>query len=131
MKLTVDTNVLVRAIVQDDVKQGKIAARLLKNTKEIIIPLVVLCELVWVLRRAYGFSKVDIAAAVTALSSVRNVVMNRTAVALGMEFLLAEGDFADGIIAFEGQWLGADMFVSFDKDAVSILSAQGHSAKQL
>jgi predicted nucleic-acid-binding protein len=131
MKLTVDTNVLVRAIVQDDVKQGKIAARVLKNAKQIVVPLAVLCEFVWVLRRVYGFSKTEIASAVSALSVARNVNLNRPAVDAGLAVLLAGGDFADGIIAFEGRWLGAETFVSFDKDAVAILDAQGHSAEFL
>jgi hypothetical protein len=29
----------------------------------------------------------------------------------------AGGDFADGVIAYEGKWLGAETFVSFDKKA--------------
>ena len=39
--------------------------------------------------------------------------------------LKAGGDFADGLIAYEGEWLGGDTFVSFDKRAVSLLSNQG------
>ena len=39
--------------------------------------------------------------------------------------LEAGGDFADGVIAFEGRWLGGDTFVSFDKKAVALLKAQG------
>jgi predicted nucleic-acid-binding protein len=38
---------------------------------------------------------------------------------------------ADGAIAFEGSWLGAEMFVSFDKQAVELLKAQGQSARLL
>ncbi len=37
----------------------------------------------------------------------------------------AGGDFADGVIAHEGQWLGAETFVSFDRKAVEMLKAQG------
>ena len=131
MKLTVDTNVLVRAIVQDDVKQGKIAARVLKNAEQIAVPLAVLCEFVWVLRRVYGISRTEIASAITTLSAAANVSVNRPAVDAGLAVLLAGGDFADGVIAFEGRWLGADTFVSFDKDAVSVLRAQGHLVKLL
>jgi predicted nucleic-acid-binding protein len=43
----------------------------------------------------------------------------------------AGGDFADGIIAYEGNWLGGETFVSFDKNAVPLLTAQGHSARLL
>jgi predicted nucleic-acid-binding protein len=45
--------------------------------------------------------------------------------------LKAGGDFADGLIAYEGAWLGGDTFVSFDKQAVSLLSDQGKRAKLL
>jgi len=37
----------------------------------------------------------------------------------------AGGDFADGVIAHEGAWLGGT-FVSFDRQAVTLLQAQGH-----
>ena len=131
MKLTVDTNVLVRAIVQDDVKQGKTAARILKSAEQIVVSNFVLCELVWVLRRVYDFSKDDIAPAIATLAAAHNVVMNRPAVEAGLVVLLAGGDFADGIIAFEGRWLGGETFVSFDKNAVAILLSQDHSAKLL
>jgi predicted nucleic-acid-binding protein len=45
--------------------------------------------------------------------------------------LKAGGDFADGLIAYEGNWLGGGTFVSFGKLAVSLLSAQGKQAMLL
>jgi predicted nucleic-acid-binding protein len=48
-----------------------------------------------------------------------------------LEVLEAGGDFADGIIAHEGAWLGAQEFVSFDKQAVKLLKAQGKRARIL
>jgi predicted nucleic-acid-binding protein len=45
--------------------------------------------------------------------------------------LEAGGDFADGVIAYEGAWLGGETFVSFDKKAVTLLTDQGHSARLL
>ncbi len=45
--------------------------------------------------------------------------------------LEAGGDFADGVIAYEGKWLGGETFVSFDKQAVALLTAQGQSARLL
>jgi predicted nucleic-acid-binding protein len=41
------------------------------------------------------------------------------------------GDFADGVIAYEGHWLGAEEFVSFDKQAVTLLKSQGKRARLL
>ena len=46
MKVTVDTNVLVRALVQDDPEQAKAAIALLERAELIAIPVPVLCELV-------------------------------------------------------------------------------------
>jgi len=49
----------------------------------------------------------------------------------GLSAFEAGGDCADGIIAYEGNWLGGETFVSFDKKAVALLSAQGQSARLL
>lgn len=57
--------------------------------------------------------------------------MNRPAVEAGLAFLKAGGDFADGVIAYEGSWLGGDTFVSLDKKAVALLTEQGQSARLL
>ena len=51
--------------------------------------------------------------------------VNRPAVEAGLAILEAGGDFADGAIAYEGSWLGGETFVSFDKQAVSLLQRQG------
>ena len=90
-----------------------------------------LCELVWVLLRVYGFQAADAAAAVRALLTTANVEMNRPAAEAGLAVLEAGGDFADGVIAYEGYWLGGETFVSFDKKAVKLLAAQGQSARLL
>ncbi len=49
----------------------------------------------------------------------------------GLASLAEGGDFADGLMADEGQWLGGECFVSFDKQAVSLLQRQGQSAAEL
>ena len=49
----------------------------------------------------------------------------------GLSMLESNGDFADGVIAYEGSWLGGETFVSFDKQAVALLSAVGHHARLL
>ena len=41
------------------------------------------------------------------------------------------GDFADGLIAYEGRWLGGETFVSFDEKAVSLIVRQGQQTKLL
>lgn len=131
MKLAVDTNVLVRAVVHDHPAQAAIATDVLTAAELVAIALPCLCELVWVLRKVYGFQPADAARAIRALIGAANVAMNRPAVEAGLAILDAGGDFADGVIAYEGNWLGGETFVSFDKNAIALLKAQGQSARLL
>ncbi|MDO4681641.1 MAG: VapC toxin family PIN domain ribonuclease [Lautropia sp.] len=88
-------------------------------------------DLIWVLDRSYGVKRADIAAAIRLLLDTRNVHADKAAVAAGLAMLDADGDFADGIIAHEGSWQGAEVFVSFDRKAVSLLNARGVAARLL
>jgi predicted nucleic-acid-binding protein len=114
MKITPDTDVLVRAAVQDDVHQARRAAMVLQEADLVAAPTPVLSEFVWILRRGYKKSVSDISDAIHRLMNGGNVVMNRPAVEAGLSALDAGGDFADGILAYEGDWLPAEEFVSFD-----------------
>ncbi|MGA0588068.1 type II toxin-antitoxin system VapC family toxin [Dyella sp. KRB-257] len=127
MKVAVDTHVLVRAVVRDDARQADIAAKLLTDADLVAVALPCLCEFVWVLRRVYGFTAADVSGAIRALLDAANTETNRPAAEAGLVILEAGGDFADGVIAFEGQWLGGETFVSFDQKAVALLNAQGRS----
>jgi predicted nucleic-acid-binding protein len=131
MKITADTNVLVRAITSDDVRQSKVAEAELANADVVALALPALCELVWVLSQGYKIPSAEIAEAIRRLVNGGNVVVNRPAVEAGLALLDAGGDFADGIIAYEGSWLGAEVFISFDKKAVKLMEAQGESVRLL
>jgi len=128
VKITADTNILVRAVVGDDAHQSALAAETMRAATAIAVPIPVLCEFVWVLRRVYGFASPDVAAAVRALLDTAKVLVDRVAAEAGLAMLDAGGDFADGAIACEGRCLGRDTFVSFDKKAVDLLLSQGHAA---
>ena len=129
MKIVVDTNVLLRDALHDDPRQARIASKLLDNAELVAVPVAVFCEFVWVLRQGYKKSTAEIADAIRLLMRSASVVTNRPAVEAGLELLDKGGDFADGAIAYEGEWLGADEFVSFDKKAVTLLQAQGKRAR--
>lgn len=131
MKVAVDTNVLIRAVVGDDAKQAKRAAKLLTDADLIAVALPCLCEFVWVLRRVYDFTPADVASAIRALLDAASTETNRPAAEAGLAVLEVGGDFADGVIAFEGQWLGGETFISFDQKAVALLNAHGQSARLL
>lgn len=125
MRITADTNVLVRALVQDDPEQAKSASALLEQAELVAIPLPVLCELVWVLRRIYRFSNHDCVSAIEALLASSSVVADRPAVTAGLKLLASGGDFADGVIAFGGRQLGSQQLATFDREAARLLSEAG------
>src|SRR5882672_3874871 len=131
MKITADTNVLVRAITNDDVGQSSVAEAELANADVVALALPALCELVWVLSQGYKIPSAEVAEAIRRLMNGVNVRVNRPAAEAGLALLDAGGDFADGVIAHEGRWLGADSFISFDKKAVKLMEAQGDSIRLL
>ena len=110
VKITADTNVLVRALVQAEL---------------VAVPLPVLWELVWVLRRVYRFSASDCIGAIEALLASASVRVDRSAVGVGLQLLAAGGDFADGVIAYGGRQLGSEQLVTFDQEAARLLAAVG------
>ena len=130
MTVTVDTNLLVRVAVRDDASQARLADQVLSNADVIAITLPCLCEFVWVLRGVYAFEATEIVDAIQSLIRSRNVAANRLAIEAGLEMLRANGDFANGVIAYEGRWLGGDTFVSFDRKAVTLMKAQGFAARR-
>lgn len=131
MRITVDSNLLVRALIGDDAQQSELAQSQLASASLVAIALPTLCELVWVLSKGYGIASSEIADAVRRLMSTTTVAVNRLAVEAGLAAMEEGGDFADGVAAFDGQWLGGETFVSFDKRTVLSLRARGLPARQL
>jgi predicted nucleic-acid-binding protein len=131
VKITADTNVLVRAIVANDERQSQVAIAVLESVDLVAISLQSLSEFARVLERHYEIPRADISAAIRRLVETRNVAVNRPAVAAGLDVFDADGDFADGVITYDGEWMGGATFVSFDRKAVSLIAKQGHQAQLL
>ncbi len=131
MRIGADTNVLLRAAVRDDPRQAVAAAHVLRAAELVAIPVAALCEFAWVMRSMYKRTAPEVARSIRSLVTSPNVVTHLPAVEAGLAVLDLGGDFADGVIAFEGHWLGAEEFVSFDKQAVSLLRSQGRKVRLL
>ena len=125
MKISLDTNVLLRLVVGDDPTQQQTAAQALEGAELVAISVQALCEFVWVLDRSYRVARPDISASIRRILDMRNVVANRPTIEAGLAVLDAGGDFAYGVIAFDGQWLGGETFVSFDRKAIKLVEGQG------
>jgi len=129
MEIIADTNVLVRAIVADDPNQAAAAQKALLSASIVAVSPIALCELYWVLSRAYKVPDADIETAIRGLINAANVRTDTVAVDAGLMFMNNGGDFADGVLWHMGIALGGKTFVSFDKKAVNILKAQKASVK--
>lgn len=131
LKISVDTNVLVRLIVRDSEQQAAAALKLIESAELIAISLPCLCEVVWVLRSVYNLPSSNIAESIQALQQTTNVAMDYAAVEIGLGMMKEGGDFADAVIAFDSARLGGQTFVTFDRRAVSRLAKLGLSAEVL
>ncbi|MCV0414425.1 MAG: type II toxin-antitoxin system VapC family toxin [Brevundimonas sp.] len=131
MRIALDTNVLLRAVTGDDEAQQQLALEALESADVVAVSVLSLCEFAWVMARGYRASRDDIAGAIRRIVDLRNVATDRPAVEAGLAVLEAGGDFADGVIAHEGRWLGGETFVSFDVQAVRLLAEAGQAARLL
>ena len=131
MKMVADTNVLLRYVLADDPVQYRLALEIMKRAEAVVVTNVALCELAWVLRSRYGVSRENIAATISGLRETSNIELDGAAVDVGLSMLELGADFADGVIAYEGRWLGGETFVSFDKRAVAVVAKQGMKTQLL
>ena len=131
MKIIADTNLLLRAIIADDPGAALVARRRIQASSIVTIPTIAICEFVWVAMRAYKSPRHAVAKAIRDLVSDPKVVCDRDAVEAGLAMLDRGGDFADGVIAFEGRRLGGTVFSTFDRKAAALVAAQGHAVDLL
>ena len=115
MKIAADTNVVVRYLVGDDAAQAEAAARAIEQAEGLVLSTVVLCEIVWVLRRAYRYGTGEVAAVLRRLIESRGVEVDRPLAEAGLAALAAGGDFADGVILAEAARARCDRLLTFDR----------------
>lgn len=125
MRIAVDTNVLLRAAINDDPTSGSKARDLIQHAELVVVTIASLCEFVWVALRTYKLPRAAIASAIGDLLSGKQVICDRAAAEAGLAMLMGGGDFADGIIAFEGRRQGGDIFATFDKKAARLIAETG------
>jgi predicted nucleic-acid-binding protein len=123
VSIAVDTNVLVRYLTWDDVPQAEAAAAAIESGEIVAISSIVLCELVWVLQRAYRLSNTEIADAMQFVIESRNVDVDRPAAEAGLHILRRGGDFAGGIIQHDAIRARCRHVVTFDRDFAELLGA--------
>ena len=118
-----DTNVLVRYVMQDDPRQSPRATRLIESlTAEDpgFVPVVVLLELVWVLSGSYGLDRVQVATVLATLLRSKELVIDRAElVTQVLKRYSADGaDFADALIERMAAAAGCSTTMTFDAGAI-------------
>jgi predicted nucleic-acid-binding protein len=101
VRIAVDTNVLVRYLTRDDEGQAIEAERAIEEADAIVVPTIVLCQLVWVLKRAYRYAGRETIDILRRFVAIRAVEIDRPAAEAGIAMLARGGDFADGVIRHE------------------------------
>ncbi len=118
-----DTNVLVRYIMQDDPKQSPKASRLIEGLTAAepgFVPLVSIVELVWVLSSAYSLDRQQVSAALDLLLRSKEIVLDRADQVLQAQRRFNSGgaDFADCLIERVAHGAGCTTTMTFDVAAV-------------
>lgn len=128
MKIAVDTNLLVRAVMNDHPVQSTAAKRAMAEASVVFVSLAALCEFVWVLQSVYQLPASKVAMSIRILLNAENVVADSASVEAGLQMLEKGADFADGVIAQTGFDQGAEQFLTFDRKALRSLKALGMTA---
>jgi len=125
-----DTNVLVRYVVQDDTLQFAAAKRLVRQCladgRSIFVPVTVALELEWVLRASYGYGKDDVLQVLSSLLSADELNFeSERALEVALQ-LFREGaaDFADCLHIALATQAGEQPLWTFDKGAAKVIGAQ-------
>ncbi|MFT4099715.1 MAG: type II toxin-antitoxin system VapC family toxin [Burkholderiaceae bacterium] len=125
-----DTNVLVRFLVQDDVAQAAVARRLVRECvssgQALFVPTSVVVELEWVLRSTFEFTKEQTLQTFTALlSSVELTFQDAGAVEVALlRYADGAADFSDCMHIALASQAGEQPLWTFDKNAAKVLGAQ-------
>ena len=117
-----DTNVLVRYIMQDDARQSPKATKLIESLSVDVpgfVPIVAVVELVWVLSSSYDLSRAQVAQALELLLRTKEIVVDRADHVLKAlrVFKASTADFADALIERTASSAGCAKTMTFDVGA--------------
>lgn len=124
--VVVDTNVLVRYLLNDDARQNAIANQYLDNNQiTCVLPIMTFCEIDWVLRKKIKIPRTEIVEFLERLTQKPNVIFDKSLFEIGLYFLKNGGDFADGVIAYQTQNFDDAKWLTFDKNGKKLAKRIG------
>ncbi len=119
----VDTNILVRFLVGDDIKQANKVYGLFKKAEdeknELFVPSLVILELIWVLESAYEFDRFDILDSINQLTLMPIFRFENLTVIQKFIFAAEQStfDLSDLLIAHSANENDCEVVLTFDKKA--------------
>lgn len=121
-----DTNLLVRYLTQDDAAQSKQAARIIDAAiaadEDLYLNHIVVCELTWVLSRAYGYAKDELLGVLEKILAAGQFAFeDKDCLWRALEaFRSSRADFADGLIGVKNSTAGCRTTVTLDRAAAGL-----------
>ncbi len=116
-----DTNVIVRYLVQDDAAQAKAAASVIEGAagrgERLFVATITMCELVWVLESAYGYSRAEVAPALDQIARTADFELEHADHVRGAidTYRETSADFADALVGEVTHHAGCEVTLTFDK----------------
>jgi predicted nucleic-acid-binding protein len=124
--LGIDTNVLVRLVVSDDVEQTRRARRLVEQALDrdelVLVSLLVLLESEWVLRSRYGFNRASLLEIFRALLEARELSFEDEPALEEALFRWKDSacEFSDCLITAHNRQIGCRATATFDGKAARL-----------
>ena len=121
-----DTNVVIRYLVQDDKKQSAAATRFIEKSLTTdnpgYISQTTLCEIVWVLQRCYAVNKQQVREIIEGLLTTKQLIVEGVEVAWKAlrAFNANNAGFCDALIGQANIHNGCEQTVTFDKKAANL-----------
>ena len=121
-----DSNILVRYFTQDDPAQAKRANHLIEravNAHEyLFINHIVLCEVCWVLAKAYGYPRAVVSQILEKILATKQFEIEEKQLAWQAlaDFQVSQADYADCLIGVKNRRWGCDVTHTFDKEAATL-----------
>ena len=114
--MALDTNILVRAILDDDPRQSPLARATIEKYRELLLPVTVVMELAWVLK-SVGWNRSQVHQALVTLALQPSVHLDRSVEVLAAleAFKNGPADFADYLNLHQARALGAHKLLTFDR----------------
>ena len=114
----IDTNILIRYLIQDDAKQGKAAKNLIEQGESIFLTNIVFIETVWVLKACYEMDRISIYEVLNDVANSGFFVLEKSQIISKALHDYRDGfDFADMLIGYWGQCRGCRTTYTFDQKA--------------